>query len=160
MGLMLGPHTRRSAASRLDEENYSRGNIIPTSESGSVLSVASCSTASKRQSGSLERAGGIGGLLARSHDFEVCTNMLTYWLTNNSGFCISNLAVWDDSQVYASDVYIDSGDVWTFSWAASPGTLYHVRGDSCDPYYIQVYSDESFSGTLSTRRSHFTGGDD
>ena len=35
-------------------------------------------------SGSLEGAGGIGGLLARSHDFTTCNTALTVTITNDS----------------------------------------------------------------------------
>jgi hypothetical protein len=43
-------------------------------------------------SGTFEGAGGIGGLLARSHDFTNCNTTLTYWLTNGSGFATNDLA--------------------------------------------------------------------
>lgn len=107
-------------------------------------------------SGSLEGAGGIGGLLARSHGFTNCSKTLTYWVTNNSGYCIENLAVWDACQTYVTDVCIENGETWNYSWPAVAGRQYTVWGDSCDFYFIQVYGD-IFAGTRETRMVDFCG---
>src|SRR5439155_15798782 len=85
---------------------------------------------------------------------------ITYWLTNDSGYCIYNLAIWDDYQTYVSGASISAGDIGAFSFAGVPGRLYHVFGYSCDYYFIQVFS-ENFYGTLGTHTVEFTGeGDD
>src|SRR5439155_14143130 len=50
-------------------------------------------------SGTLEGAGGIGGLLARSHDFTICSNLLTVRITN--GLTVSEtISISDNSQTY------------------------------------------------------------
>ena len=111
-------------------------------------------------SGSFEGAGGIGGLLARSHDFTNCNATLTYWLTNDSGYCIYDLALWDDYGTYVDGVYVgpDPGDgPWQYSFTGVPGRTYYVWGNSCDYYNIQVFSD-SFTGTLDTHAVDFDSG--
>jgi hypothetical protein len=74
---------------------------------------------------------------------------LTYWLTNDSGYCIYDLAIGDNYGTYVDNVYVgpDPGDSpWQYSFPGVPGRTYYVRGYSCDYCYIQVFSD-SFTGT-------------
>src|SRR5207237_1648682 len=53
-------------------------------------------------SGTLEGAGGIGGLLARSHDFAYCCNILTVRVTNSSPDTLSNITIYTDSTTYVT----------------------------------------------------------
>ena len=107
-------------------------------------------------SGTFEGAGGIGGLLARSHEFTNCSPTITYCLTNASGYGIEDLAVWDNDQTYVTGVWVGtaSGDTWSYSFPGVPGRTYYVWGLSQDYYYIQVFADQ-FAGTLENRGVYF-----
>ena len=107
-------------------------------------------------SGTFEGAGGIGGLLARSHEFTNCSPTITYCLTNASGYGIEDLAVWDNGQTYVTGVWVGtaSGDTWSYSFPGVPGRTYYVLGLSQDYYYIQVFADQ-FPGTLENRGVYF-----
>ena len=107
-------------------------------------------------SGTFEGAGGIGGLLARSHEFTNCTTTISYCLTNASGYGIEDLAVWDNDQTYVTGVWVGtaSGDTWSYSFPGVPGRTYYVWGLSQDYYYIQVFADQ-FPGTLENRGVYF-----
>ena len=107
-------------------------------------------------SGTLAGAGGIGGLLARSQDFTNCSSTITYWLTNNSGYCLYDLAIWDDYDTYVSGASVNEWETGQFSFAGVAGRMYYVFGWSCDYYNIQLYYD-GFSGTRDTHTVNFVG---
>jgi len=130
---------------------YDGMRVIQERDAGNAPAVAY--TRGKDLSGTLEGAGGIGGLLARSGP---CNPDLTYWLTNNSGYCIHDLAIWDDYGTYVSGASVDTGETGQFSFTDVAGRTYHVYGLSCDEYYIQIFSDY-FVGSLDTRQVYFVG---
>jgi RHS repeat-associated protein len=105
-------------------------------------------------SGTLEGAGGIGGLLARSRDFTICSTNITYWITNDTAYCISNLMIWDSYGTYVSDAYLGANEVAEFNFPGVAGRNYQVYGLSCEPYFIQVFTD-GFAPTLDTRAVNF-----
>src|SRR5713226_212002 len=88
-------------------------------------------------SGTLEGAGGIGGLLARSHDFTLCTNVLTIRITNNSPYTLTGIAIYDESQTYVDNQSVDPYSYADFSFAALGGHNYTIYGVG-DYYYIQT----------------------
>ncbi|MCX6916586.1 MAG: hypothetical protein NT167_26665 [Verrucomicrobia bacterium] len=98
-------------------------------------------------SGTFEGAGGIGGLLARSHDFTLCTNMLTVRVTNGSPYLLevwlyhSDTAVdynpggnwWlvpdlANAEVYAEAVQVPPNDYRDFTFEAVGGREYNLYG--------------------------------
>jgi RHS repeat-associated protein len=108
-------------------------------------------------SGTFEGAGGIGGLLARSHDFTSCNTTVSYWLTNGSGYGIYDLAIWDDYGTYVDGVWVGTGSgdsLWQYSFPGLAGRTYYVSGWSMDYYYIQVFND-IFEGTLDNHGVYF-----
>jgi len=107
-------------------------------------------------SGSLEGAGGIGGLLARSHGFTNCSTTLTVRITNDTAYCLYDLVIWDDYNTYVSGASIGSGNYGEYSFPGLAGRTYHAFAYSCDYYYIQVFYDE-WSGTLETHAVDFLG---
>jgi RHS repeat-associated protein len=109
-------------------------------------------------SGTMQGAGGIGGLLARSHDFTTCTNTITYHLDNNSGYCLYDLAIWGDGADISGES-IDNGAYGEYTFNAVGGHTYNLHAWSCDLYFIQVFQD-SFPATLSIRTVNFLAGED
>jgi len=108
-------------------------------------------------SGTFEGAGGIGGLLARSHDFTLCTNMLTVRMTNGSPYLVevwlyhSDTAVdfyqgngwWlvpdlANAEVYAEAVQVPPDDYRDFTFEAVGGREYDLYGHG-DYYYVQEF---------------------
>ena len=108
-------------------------------------------------SGTFEGAGGIGGLLARSHDFTLCTNMLTVRVTNGSPYLLevwlyhSDTAVdynpggnwWlvpdlANAVVYAEAVQVPPDDYRDFTFEAVGGREYDLYGHG-DYYYVQEF---------------------
>jgi RHS repeat-associated protein len=126
-------------ATNVTEYLYDGNRVIQERDGANNLLVSY--TRGKDLSGTLEGAGGIGGLLARSHDFTLCTNVITVRITNNSPFTLTNITIHDLSQTYVSGGTVDPGGYADFSFSAVGGQDYMITGVG-DPYYIQTFHTE------------------
>ena len=88
-------------------------------------------------SGSLEGAGGIGGLLARSTGYTCTGSNLTVCITNTSSLDFI-FSIYDDTETFVDSAVVSSGTTSCFTFDATAGTTYTVDGFDRFSHAIEV----------------------